>query len=347
MEAPSFTLEELARATGSQLVGDPMVLIRAVSDLPAAAEGDLSFLANPKYLTRLSTTEASAVCVPPNAPLQGGKNYLVCFDPSRTFQQIVELLLGQREGTGFTSIHPTAVVHEKAILEEGVQVGPYAVIDAYAHIGRGTEVRAHVFIGIGSTIGSDCLLHPHSVVREYCELGNRVILQPGAVIGSCGFGYTTSREGVHTKLEQLGNVILEDDVEIGANSTVDRARFKTTRVGKGTKIDNLVQIAHNVELGAHNIIAAQTGLAGSTKTGRCVMMGGQVGVVGHLEIADFVMIATRGGVSKSITEPGKYGGSPVLPLTEYNRNQVYARKLEEYAKKIEELEKRLNRLTCG
>jgi UDP-3-O-[3-hydroxymyristoyl] glucosamine N-acyltransferase len=161
------------------------------------------------------------------------------------------------------------------------------------------------------------------------------------VIGSCGFGYTTDEQGTHTKLEHFGNVLLEDDVEIGANTTIDRARFKTTRVGKGTKIDNLVQIGHNVVLGTHNIIVSQTGIAGSTRTGRNVVMGGQAGIVGHIEIADFVMIATRGGVSKSIKQGGKYAGEPVMSLSDHNRMQVHLRKIEEYVERIEELEKKL------
>jgi UDP-3-O-[3-hydroxymyristoyl] glucosamine N-acyltransferase len=164
------------------------------------------------------------------------------------------------------------------------------------------------------------------------------------VIGSCGFGFTTDAKGQHTKLEQLGTVVIEDDVEIGANTTIDRARFKTTRIGRGTKIDNLVQIGHNVNVGPHNIIVSQTGIAGSVKTGKNVVFGGQAGVVGHLEIADFVMVATRGGVSKSITQPGKFAGSPVMGLSEYNRQQVLLRKISEYVKQIDELESRLEQI---
>jgi UDP-3-O-[3-hydroxymyristoyl] glucosamine N-acyltransferase len=189
-----------------------------------------------------------------------------------------------------------------------------------------------------------CHFHPHVTVRERCEIGNCVILQPGAVIGSCGFGFTTDTKGRHTKLEQLGTVILEDHVEIGANTSIDRARFKSTRIGRGTKIDNLVQIGHNVHIGYDNIIVSQTGIAGSVKTGKNVVFGGQAGVVGHLEIADFVMVATRGGVSKSINQPGKYAGGPVMGLSEYNRQQVHLRKITDYVKQIEELKKRLSEL---
>jgi len=340
----NFSLQKLSQITGAKLKGNPKHQISSVSDLESATECDASFLANIRYTSMLPSTQAGVVCVDETVELLEGKNFLVSNDPSRTFQQIAEALFDKRKSTGFTGIHTTAVVHEEAHIEEGASIGPYAVIDKGAQIGKNTYIGPFVYVGADVHIGEGCFLHVHSVVREYCFLGHRVILQPGAIIGSCGFGYTTNEKGEHTKLEQLGNVILEDDVEIGANTTIDRARFKTTRICRGTKIDNLVQIAHNVELGQCNILAAQTGIAGSTKTGRNVMMGGQVGVVGHLEITDFVMIATRGGVSKSIKKTGKYAGGPVVSLAEHNRTQVHLRKIEEYAKKLEALEKRLAEL---
>jgi UDP-3-O-[3-hydroxymyristoyl] glucosamine N-acyltransferase len=164
------------------------------------------------------------------------------------------------------------------------------------------------------------------------------------VIGSCGFGYTTSPKGEHTKQEQLGNVVLEDEVEIGANTTIDRARFKETRIGKGTKIDNLVQIGHNTELGPHNMIVSQTGISGSVKTGRNVVMGGQTGTVGHIEIAAGAMFAARSGIKKSITEAGKYGGNPAISLDSHNREQVHLRRVADYAKRLQALEARLESL---
>lgn len=339
-----FLLIQLAEILEVDFVGSDQTIISGVADLETATPEEAAFLANPRYAPLLKETLAGVVCVDPTIALLPGKNYFISKDPSHTFQKIVELFLSMRPMTGFIGIHPTAVIHEEAHLGEGVSIGPYAVIDKNAVVGAHTIIGPLVYVGAGAEIGSDCILYAHSIVREHCLLGNRVILQPGAVIGSCGFGYITTSQGEHHKLKQLGNVILEDDVEIGANTTIDRARFKTTRVGKGTKIDNLVQIAHNVELGSHNIIAAQTGIAGSAKTGKNVMMGGQVGIVGHLEITDFVMIATRGGVSKSIQKSGKYAGGPVVPLSEHNRTQVYLRNIETYANKIDELEKRLSAL---
>lgn len=341
----TFRLHELAEICQATIVGDPDHLISGVDALEAAEKEDASFLANLRYRESMEKSRAGVICISKDLTPLPGKNFLVADDPSRAFQKIVEALLMNDElRSGFTGIHPTAVIHPTVKLGKDVQVGPYAVIDKGCEIQDRTRIGPFVSLGPHVTIGEDSILHPHVVVRERCKIGARVILQPGAIIGSCGFGYLTDSRGQHQKLEQLGKVIIEDDVEVGACSTIDRARFKTTRIGRGTKIDNLVQIGHNVSLGEHNIVVAQTGIAGSAKTGKHVIFGGQAGVVGHLEICDNVMIATRGGVSKSITEPGKYAGGPVMPLADYNRQQVQLRKISEYIAKIEELEKRLSQL---
>jgi UDP-3-O-[3-hydroxymyristoyl] glucosamine N-acyltransferase len=337
-----YTLQDLAEMTGSQLIGDPEHLVSGVDELESASPEDVSFLANPRYREKMKQSKAGVICVDEGEEVSKDRNFLISQNPSKIFQIIADVILrcGEKE-TGFSGIHPTAVIHPNALIGRDVKIGPYVVIDRGTIIKDRTVLHAHVCVGPGCEIGSDCVLYPHSIVREGCRLGDRVILQPGAVIGSCGFGYITSQAGEHEKLAQLGIVVLEDDVEIGANTTVDRARFKETRIGQGTKIDNLVQIGHNVILGRHNLIVSQTGVAGSVKTGRNVVMGGQAGVVGHLEIADFVMIATRGGVSKSIPNAGKFAGSPVMPLADYNRQQVLLRKIEEFADRIASLEKAL------
>lgn len=345
MEAKKFTLSELAKLTQSTLVGNPDHCITGVDALDSANSEDASFLANPRYRSMLKETKAGVICIDRQTQMEEGKNFLLSDDPSLTFQTIMEaLLISSYNSTGFAAIHPTAVIHPTAKIGTNVQIGPFVVIDQGAAIGDNTKILAFSSIGPGVKVGTHCHFYPHVTIREKCTIGNRVILQPGAVIGSCGFGFTTDAKGEHTKLEQLGTVILEDDVEVGANTTIDRARFKITRIGRGTKIDNLVQIGHNVDVGLHNIIVSQTGIAGSVKTGKNVVFGGQAGVVGHLEIADFVMVATRGGVSKSITQPGKYAGGPVMSLTEYNRQQVHLRKITEYVKQIDVLEKRLKEL---
>lgn len=340
----TFTLAELARITKARLVGNPDHTITGVDALEKASEEDASFLVNPRYKEQMKRSQAGVICVNEEVEALPSRNFLISDNPSRTIQTIAEMIIGYQMVSGFQGIHPTAIVHPEAQIGPDVSIGPYAVVDRGAIIGARTRIMAHVCVGASAQTGEDCILHPHAVLREGCILCNRVILQPGAVIGSCGFGYLTDASGTHNKLEQIGNVVIEDDVEIGANTTIDRARFKTTRIGRGTKIDNLVQIAHNVSLGEHNIIVSQTGIAGSTKTGRHVIMGGQAGIVGHVEIADNVIIASRGGVSKDIPKAGKYNGSPVIPLADYNRQQVHLRKIVDYVKQIEDLEARLSKL---
>jgi UDP-3-O-[3-hydroxymyristoyl] glucosamine N-acyltransferase len=339
----SFTLEELAKLTRAELVGDPQHVLSNIDSLESATSSDVAFLANLRYRDLLNTTQAGVVCIDPSVTPLAYKNYLISEDPSRTFQQIAELFLSASfHITGFEGIHPSAIIHPSAQIGEGVEIGPHTVIDQGVIIGPGTHIAHLVSIGPGVTIGSSCVIHSHVSIRERCRLGDRVILQPGAVIGSCGFGYTTDAKGIHNKLDQIGIVVIEDDVEIGANTTIDRARFKETRIGKGSKIDNLVQIAHNVHIGPYNLIVSQVGIAGSSKTGRHVVLGGQVGVVGHVHIADGAMVSAQSGVSKDIPKSGKYGGSPAISLNDHHRQLVYIRKLESYIKKLEALEKRLN-----
>lgn len=336
----SFSLQELAIHTQTQPLGSLAVRISGVNTLEEAGLDDASFLANPRYKEAMKKSKAAILCVDPSVEIEEGKNYLISSSPSLTFQMIAALLFPQ-SSSAFQGIHSTAVIHETAQIEEGVSIGPYAVIDRNVKIKKGTWIGPHVYIGFDVEIGEHCYLHPGAIVREGCLLKNHVILQPGAVIGSCGFGFILTPQGTYQKLEQMGNVVLEDHVEIGANTTVDRSRFKTTWIRRGSKIDNLCQIAHNVDVGEHNVIAAQTGIAGSSKTGHHVMMGGQVGVVGHVKIEDQVMIATRGGVSKSLKR-GQYRGSPVMPLQEYQRNEIHLRKMEEYVQKLKNLEQRLS-----
>lgn len=320
----SYTLQELAEYTQAHLHGNPAHRITGVQSLEAATESDASFLSNLRYEKAMKQSLAGLIIVPLTQELQPEKNYLLSDDPSRTFQQLIELFSrAQLVASAFLGIHKTAVIHESAKIEEGVTIGPYVTIDQGVSIGAKTHIHASCSIGPGVRLGSECILYPHVTIRERCQIGNRVVIQSGAVIGSCGFGFTTDKRGHHTKLNQVGNVVIEDDVEIGANATIDRARFQSTHIGEGTKIDNLVQIAHGVKIGKHNLIIAQTGIAGSTETGKHVILAGQVGVNGHIKIADNVIIAARSGVSKSIVKPGKYGGNPAMPLTEYNRMTVF------------------------
>jgi len=343
MHQQGFTLLELAEKTGATLQGEKSYIVTGVAPLDKAKKQDVSFLGNPLYKEAARASSAGIICIDPDTELVDGTNYLISNDPSKTFQIILNLFL-ESDTSGFVGIHPTAVIHETAKIDPTVQIGPYVVVDKGASIGKGTRLFAFVSVGPNVQIGEDCLIHSHVILREKSEVGNRVVIQPGAVIGSCGFGYITNGQGQHKKLEQLGYVILEDDVEIGANTAIDRARFEVTRIGSGSKIDNLVQIGHNVTIGMNNIVVSQSGIAGSSKTGRNVILGGQSGVVGHVEIGDQVMIASRGGVSKSIPDSGKYAGAPLLPLVDHNRQQVHLRKINSYVKRLEKLEKQLKQL---
>lgn len=341
--AKKYTLRDLEALTKTQLDGNPDHVIIGVESLESASSEDASFLANPRYKEAMVRSSAGVVFITPSEDRPEGKNYLISENPSMAFQQVASLFLDSPYNqTGFLGIHETAVIHPSVILGKNVQIGPYVTIDQGVEIRDYTQILSHVSIGAGSLIGSHCMIYPHVTIREKSLIGNRVVIQPGAVIGSCGFGFSTDARGIHSKLAQLGIVELEDDVEIGANTTIDRARFKKTLISQGTKIDNLVQIGHNVQIGPHNIIISQTGISGSSKTGRHVVIGGQCGIAGHLHIADGSMIAAKSGVSKTIDKPGKYSGVPVMPLAEYNKQQVYLRKIAKYIKRIEALEQ-----TCG
>ncbi len=340
---PAYTLEELATLTGSELFGDPHHQITGVEDLENATSSDASFLENPRYEKQMRASQAGVVYLSPSARRAENQNYLINAHPSLAFQQTIELFIHSPQ-SGFVGIHPTAVIHPEAKIGEEVTVGPHAVVDRGAKIGNRTVLGANVSIGAESTVGEDCMIYQNVVVREGCWLGNRVILQPGAVIGSCGFGYFSDKKGFHHKLRQLGAVVIEDDVEVGANTTIDRARFKMTRIKEGSKLDNLVQIAHQVEVGPHNLMAAQVGIAGSTKTGAHVVMGGQVGVAGHISVTDGVMFAAKSGVSKSVSKGGVYGGIPAAPIKEATAHFIQSRNLGKFFKRVKDLEQKLDAL---
>jgi len=333
----SFTVEELGKLTGADIVGNASHIISGIESLEEAKAHEASFLENPRYENLISKSEAGVIFLSSRTPLVEGKNFLIVDQPSLAFQKVIELFLSPAQ-TGFSGIHKSCVIHEEAQLGQGVRIGPYAVIDRLAVIGDRCVIGAGVYIGPETTLGQDCLIHPHVVIHDRSILGNRVILQSGCVIGSSGFGYATDQEGQHTLLQQLGRVVIEDEVEIGSNTTIDRARFKETRIGRGTKIDNLVQIAHQVHLGENNLIVAQVGIAGSTKTGKNVVLAGQAALVGHISIADNVVLAARGAASKSILKSGVYSGAPATPIKEFNEQVVYIRNLKKLVKRLDELE---------
>ena len=338
--SPSYTLEELALLLQAEMYGDPKKEIFGVAALESATDQDLSFLANLRYEEVMKESKAAAIIIATKEQCIDGKNFLIVTDPHRAFQKIIELFSKEKMGPPFAcfpGIHPTAVIHEGAKIGQDVQIGPYTVIEAGAAIGARTIIGPLCSIGQDVFVGEDCLFYQHVTIREGCRVGNRVVMQPGSVIGSCGFGFTTDKSGRHTKLNQVGIVIVEDDVEIGANTTIDRARFEATVIGQGSKIDNLVQIAHNVKVGKHNLIVSQAGIAGSSETGDFVVLAGKVAVNGHIKIHSQVMVAACSGVSKSITKPGKYGGVPAMPLAEYNRMAVHLQNIGDVVADVKEL----------
>jgi UDP-3-O-[3-hydroxymyristoyl] glucosamine N-acyltransferase len=342
MASKCYTIKELASFTQCEIIGNENHKIFGINSLEAATSDEASFLANERYNEALKNSQAGVICINQSGPIIKGKNYLVSANPSRAFQTIAELLLSDIP-SAFTGIHQTAVIHSSAIIGKNVNVGPYVVIDQKAIIKDNCTIYANTYIGPNVKIGNDCVIYSNVTIRENSKIGNKVIIQPGAVIGSCGFGFLADEQGKYHKLNQIGNVVIEDEVEIGANTTIDRARFDKTLIRKGTKIDNLVQIAHNVQIGENTAVAAQSGISGSSKLGNNVVLAGQVGVAGHLNLSDKVMVGAQSGISKNLPS-GKYRGTPAQPISEWNREHVYVRKLSEYFDKIKELENRIDAL---
>ena len=338
----NFTISEIVALCGGRLrVGNPDFLIKGFAALTDAGPEELSFLGNQKYLTDYLGSQAGAVITVAEAPVAREDMAVIEVEnPSLAFSQVLEAL--QKKRIFEVSIHPTAFVDETAQVE-GTMIRANAVVEAGAKIGKGTEIGPGVVIGRETVIGEDCMLYANSTVRERCQLGDRVHLQPGAVIGAEGFGYELV-DGAHRLIPQVGTVVLEDDVEIGANSTVDRARFGKTIIGKGTKIDNLVQIGHNVVVGEHCLIVANAAIAGSCKVGDYVTIAAQSGLAGHLEIGDGVILAARTGVSKSLLKKGVYWGTPALPLKEEKKRVIATRKSFEMYTEMKKLRKELEEL---
>jgi UDP-3-O-[3-hydroxymyristoyl] glucosamine N-acyltransferase len=335
-----LTLRELADFVGGRLAGDGATVIRGVNGLKEAAPGDISFLANAKYAPLLETTRASAVIV--GEGVSSSIPSIQVKSPDLAFARVAARFNGMavRPPPG---VHPTAVVAATAALGRDVSVGSHAVIEDGASIGDGTVIHPQVYVGREARIGRDGQLYPQVVVRERCILGDRVILHSGAVVGSDGFGYATV-DGVHHKIPQVGIVVLEDDVELGANVTVDRARFGQTIIRKGTKIDNLVQIAHNVVVGEGSLIAAQAGIAGSTTLGKHVMLAGQAGLVGHIVVGDRAIVTAQAGVGKNVPPGAMVSGEYAIDMKTHLKQLAALAKLPEALAEIRRLKKEIEEL---
>ncbi len=335
--SPAYALEELGRHLGADVVGDGSIRLSGVRALADAGPRELSFLHSARYVEQARASRAGAILVAPTSELPG-RALLVTPEPYLALARVLDLFYPPvRPPAG---VHPAAVVSPAAALGAGVSVGPHAVVEDDVAIGDRTVVGAGCVVARGATVGADCLLHPRVVVETGCRIGDRCILQAGAVIGSDGFGFATVG-GVHHKVPQVGIVVLEDDVEIGANVTVDRAALEETRIGRGSKLDNLIQIAHNVRLGEGCLLAAQTGIAGSATVGDHVMFGGQSGVVGHLEIASGALVAAKAAVYKSLPEARMYSGIPARPHGEWMRSHANLARLDRLKERIRMLEERI------
>ncbi len=336
------TIAELAALVGGRVEGDPSpVPITGAAALAEAGEGHITFFGNARYLPALRACRATAVLVPmdcdePIAPVK-----IRVENPSLAFAKVLERLAPPRHLFP-KGVHPTAVIGENVTLGEDVTIQPYVVIEPGTKIGAHSFIGAHVYIGHGSTVGENCHIHPNVTIRERTLIGHRVLIHSGSVIGGDGFGFEFVN-GRHVKIPQTGIVQLDDDVEIGANTAIDRARFGRTWIGEGTKIDNLVQIAHNVIIGKHSLIISQVGISGSTRLGEYVTLAGQVGVVGHIEIGDQVVVGAKGGVSKNVPAKAIIWGSPIAgPIKEEKEKLAYVNRLPKLFTRVKSLEQRLD-----
>ncbi|MDD5455144.1 MAG: UDP-3-O-(3-hydroxymyristoyl)glucosamine N-acyltransferase [Candidatus Ratteibacteria bacterium] len=333
------TLKELTEIIGGEIVGDPLVLIKGVAPLEEAKEGDITFFANSKLSRFLHKTKASAVIVDAKTP-GNGKPLIRIENPYAAFSKIMELWVQNK--TYALGIHPTAVLGEQVRLGENVSIGAYAVIEDHVEIGDGTIIQPHTYIGESSKIGKNCHVYPQVTIAEKVEITDNVVIHSGTVIGSEGFGFI-GENGTYRKIPQIGKVIIGSNVQIGANVTIDRATFGKTWIKDGTKIDNLVQIAHNVEIGKNCIIVGQVGICGSVKIGDGVILAGQVGIVDHLSIGDGAKVAAKSVVTKSVPAGKFVSGYPARDHNEEKRIKASIARLPLFLKKVQEISKKLEK----
>lgn len=349
----SMTLADLAKTIDATICGGGddvgALMIEGCGRLEDAKGDEVSFLANRKYVSQLKTTGAGAVIVGEDVEVPEGLVVLVAEDPYYAFRNAVVALHGWREHPDFSfssevkgNVSEQAVVDPSATIGEGTVVHPFAVIGAGVEIGENCVVYPHTFIGPGVKIGDDCQLYASVTIYDGCVIGDRVTLHSGCVIGQDGFGYAT-HAGAHHKIPQTGNVVIEDDVEMGAGCAIDRATMGSTVIGEGTKFSNMIAIGHGTKVGKHNLYVAMVGLAGSVETGDYVVMGGQVGVAGHLKIGNMVQIAATSGVMHDVEDGARIGGAPAIDIKSLFRNHLHVTKLPEMAKRLKQIEKKLKK----
>lgn len=342
----SMTAAELAALVGGTLVGEAATPLTGVATVGEAGPQDVAFLENLKYGAAASASRAGCLLLPPeskDAPALAPARILVA-EPRAAFTLLVQEIDRATRPTPGTGVSTKAAVHPEAKLGRGVIVGDFAVIEKGAKIGDGTTISPLCFVGQGAELGKDCLLHPRAVVMHDCVLGNGVIVHPGAVIGGDGFGFLTDKKtGRHTKIPQIGNVVIGDRAEIGSNVTIDRGAVGSTAIGEGTQIDNLVQIGHNVRTGRDCVIVSQVGIAGSTTVGHNVILAGQAGIVGHINIGDGAIVTAQTGVLADVAPKTTLFGSPARPYREAMKLQVLFGRLPELFETVKTLEKKLGR----
>jgi UDP-3-O-[3-hydroxymyristoyl] glucosamine N-acyltransferase len=340
----NITAKEIISKFGGVVRGDQEKFATHPSSIEDAAKESFCFVSDKKYYSHIPCTKASIIIARAgeNIP-ESSASIIFVDDPNIVFARILELY--EKESKEILSgIHPTAIVSTEAVLEKNIYIGPYSIIEAGVKICENTIIMSGCFIGKNTFIGSSCLVYPNVVIREKIYIGNKVIIHSGVVIGSDGFGFAFDKKSLaHFKVPQVGGVSIEDNVEIGANTTIDRATIGNTKIGKGTKIDNLVQIAHNVEIGENCIICAQVGIAGSTTIGNYVTLAGQAGITGHIKIEDKATVAAQGGVTKNVKKNEIVSGYPAMPHKQALENTAMLNKLPDIYKRLKELEKKLNR----
>jgi UDP-3-O-[3-hydroxymyristoyl] glucosamine N-acyltransferase len=335
----TFPAAQIALLINGKVDGDPNVSVASFGKIEEAKEGELSFLANPKYEEFIYSTKASVIIInddlvlkqPITATLIRVPNAYSAFATLLTkYQEIAQQQL--------TGIQEPSYISKTATYGQNVFIGAFAYLGEKVNVGNNTKIFPNAYLGNNVSVGDNCVIHPGVKIYHDCKIGNNVIIHGGTIIGSDGFGFAPQADGSFIKVPQIGNVVIEDNVEIGSNTTIDRATIGSTLIKAGAKLDNLIQVAHNVEIGNSTVIAAQAGISGSTKIGNGVMIGGQAGIVGHIQLGDGAKVNAQSGVSKSI-EPGKaVTGSPAYDYTSALRSQAAARKLPDLEKRVKELE---------
>jgi UDP-3-O-[3-hydroxymyristoyl] glucosamine N-acyltransferase len=345
MKAPLFTLDRLAERLGATLRGAADKPISGLATLQEAGPGQLSFLANPQYRKYLGDCQASAVLLTAADAEGFAGDALIVVNPYLAYAEISHLF--DRKPQGVAGVHPTASIAVDAQVDASASIGAYVVVESGAQIGAGVTLGAHCVVGARSVIGEGGWLAPRVTLYHDVRIGKRVMIQSGAVIGGEGFGFANEK-GVWQKIAQIGGVLIGDDVEIGANTTIDRGALADTLIGNGVKLDNQIMIAHNVQIGDNTAMAGCAGISGSTKIGKNCMIAGGVGMVGHIEVCDGVFVTGMTMVTRSITEPGAYSsGTAMQPAGEWRKSAARIRQLDEMARRLKELEKQLAAVTSG